>query len=301
MYENLYSCKEEIKGKNVWIEIKPNFREAVTLFTGNNKVMSDGEVTIKGKFALGDTSQSKFPEVYVSEDAQWALEDLKFAYIIYITDRTEKITTHLGEEWNKKFNMLLKKCKNEYYQTKKKEIRLYFYKANSDKLQLCYVGNCWSSKWDSYPLERLFPTQPYCAIDKMYAKPDKDCFILGKVRKTIGLKNSKLLDFIEPVRKISLDFEKDEYDFGGYEYEENKEDLEKNLFYLLKFSIAKKYDFREVMRIRAYLQNNSEEQEIVISQFKNEIWKAFQENNVQKIRQLYKVLNELQDCISVTA
>lgn len=300
MYENLYYFDEEVYGKTVWILVKPNFREAITRFNGKNKIFSDGKIRMEGR-AVG---QGKHPDVYVSEDAQWALEDNNgYGYKIYVTERTEKITTPLGEEWNTQFNRLLKECKSEYYQSKKKEIRLYFYEANSDKLQLSCLGDYyWSCAWTcdySYQLRRGYPKISYCAIDKRYAKPEKDCFILGRVRKTIGLKNSKLLDFIEPVHEISLDFEKDEDDFGGYEYKAKKECLEENLFDLLKFSIAKKYDVLEIMRIRAYLQNNSDEQDIVISQFKNEIWEAFKENNVQKVYQLYDVLNEPQDCTNV--
>lgn len=148
-----------------------------------------------------------------------------------------------------------------------------------------------------YSLKRYF--SPYCAIDKRYAKPEKDCFILGRIRKTIGLKNSKLLDFIEPMHEIPLDFEKDKMDWGGYEYTENLKELEKNIYDLLKFSIRKENDTLNEMRIRAYFQNYSSTQESIISKFNGEMWDSFKEGNVQKVRQLYDVINEPQDCTNV--
>lgn len=293
MYENLYSYEETINGKSVWMIFKPNFREAITLYNGKNKILSDGEVRMEGEL-ISDGGRSQYPDVYISEDAQWGLEDEGYAYLLFVTERTREITTPLGQEWNKEFNRLLKKCKSEYYQKKKEEIRLYFYDAAHDKLHLC---DSHESYWEHdnyrYSLNRYFV--PYCAIDKRYAKPEKDCFILGRVRKTIGLKNSKLLDFIEPVHEIPLDFEKDEYDFGDYEYKENKQQLEKNVLELLKFSIAKEHNSLEIMRIRAYLQNSGE----VISKFNEEVQISFREGDVQKLRQLYDVINKPQDCTDV--
>lgn len=140
MYENLYSYDGEINGKNVCILIKPNFREEITLYDGSNKILSDGEVRIKGELIL-DNGHSQYPAVCISEDAQWGLEDNGYFYDLYVTERTKEITTPLGTEWDKEFNRLLKECKKSYYQKKKQEIRLYFYDAAMDKLHLCYLGD----------------------------------------------------------------------------------------------------------------------------------------------------------------
>lgn len=290
MYENLYSYDETINEKSVWILFKPNFREAITLYDGNNKILSDGEVRIL------DSRHSKYLDVYISEDAQWGLEYEGNFYKLYVTERTEEISTPLGPEWNKEFNRLLKKCKGDYYQKKKEEIRLYFYEAAKDKLCLCYLGDYSGYDYYKYSLNRYF--SPYCAIDKRYAKPEKDSFILGRVRKTIGLKNSKLLDFIEPVYEVPLDFEKDKWDFG--DYKENLDELEKNIYDLLKFSIAKEYNNLYEMRIRAYFKDYSSTQKSIIFKFKGEIRNAFKEGNVAKARALYNVLNTPQDCTNVS-
>lgn len=295
MYKNLYSYNEEINGKSVWMICKPNFREAITLFDGENKILSDGKVIMVGDLVLKGT-RSQYSDVFISEDAQWGLEVDGHTYKVFVTERTDEIKTPLGSEWNKQFNRILKKCKNDYYKKKKKEIRLYFYEASKDKLRLCYLGNPHRVlDYYNYSLDRYFG--PYCAIDKRYTKPDKDCFILGRVRKTIGLKNSKLLDFIEPVHEMTLDFEKEEYDFG--DYERNIANLEKNIYELLEFSIAKKHSTLQEMRIRAFLQNSSGTQESVIHKFNKEIWNAFEKGDVPKVRQLDDVLNTPQDCTHV--
>lgn len=294
MYENIYSYNETIKGKSVWMIFKPNFREALTLFDGEGKMLSDGEIRKEGELVLDDMNSNNFPDVYVSENAQWFLEDRGYSLHLFVTERTEEITTPLGVEWNLEFNRILKKCKKCYWIQKKEEIRLYFYCAEIDKLQLCYGSEDDYYDMYKYSLKRLLVVDPYCAIDKRYDKPSKSCFILGRIRKTIGLKNSKLLDFIEPVHKIELDFEKEEWDFGVY-----RDILERQLLDLLRFCISKKDNPLEVMRIRAYFKNYEVEEETLILQFRDEIWKAFYKESTAELRSLNDVLKKQQDCTNV--
>ncbi len=84
MYENIYAYHEEIKGKSVWLLFKPNFRESLTLF--------DGEIRMDGELVLDGTC-SKFPDVYVSENAQWLLECEGYAFHLFVTKRANEIVT----------------------------------------------------------------------------------------------------------------------------------------------------------------------------------------------------------------
>lgn len=299
MYENLYAYSEEVEGKKVWLMFKPNFREALTLFDGKSKMLSDGVIRKEGELVLNGM-HSEFQDVYVSENAQWFLEDKGHSFYLFVTEWTREINTSLGDEWNREFNRILKKCKRCYYLQKKEEIRLYFYCAETDRLRLCYKdeGYYIDDRY-KYPLRRLFPTNPYCAIDKQYARPKESCFILGRVKRTIGLKNSKLLDFIEPVHKIELDFKKEEWDFGGYDYKRDKEELENQLFDLLSFCVLKEENPLEVMRVRAYLENYEGEQKAVVLQFKSKIREAFKKESVVELRRLNDVLKKKQDCTNV--
>ncbi len=124
MYENIYNYKEEIMGKSVYILFKPNFREEITLLNGRNTVFSDGEITIAGEL---NPSHSKFPDVYISEDAQWALEDEGWGVHLFVTERTKDIITPWGNDWNKEFNRMLEKAKGDYYRKKKVDNRYNFY------------------------------------------------------------------------------------------------------------------------------------------------------------------------------
>lgn len=293
MYENLYSYNEDINGKSVWMLFKPNFREEITLFNGKEKILSDGKVTMVGELTW-DCGRREFPDIFISEDAQWGLEDNGFSYVLFVTEHTKEIITPLGSEWNKEFNRILKKCKEDYYQKKKKEIRLYFYEASKDRLKSCYLGD---DKYCEYSLNRY--SKPYCAIDKKYKKPDKDCFILGRIRKTIGLKNSKLLNFIEPMYEISLDFKKHKWDIGDDEYRRNISDLEKILYELLKFTIVKNPNSLEIARIQAHLNCKSKAPKFIKGEFTIKIMDALDTGDTKEVRKLYEILSTPQDCTNV--
>lgn len=295
MYENIYSHNEEVFGKHVWMIFEPNFREAVTLFDEEYKILSDAEIRKEEDLDI-DGTQNRFPYVYPSENAQWLLEDQGFALILYVTESTYNIKTPLGEEWNMQFNQMLKKCKREYYKKKKKEVRLYFFDACRNRLQLCYKDTTCKDIFE-YSLNRAVVS--YSAIDKRFKKPDKDCFILGKVRKTIGVNNSKLLDFIEPVKRVDLNFEKDWWDCG--EYDEKKQQVESVLFKLLSFCVTKKQKHSrvEIMRIRAYFSDYKSKDSEIISKFKGIIKKAFESGKSEDLSNLADVLNNRQDCTDV--
>lgn len=290
MYENIYTYWELINEKSIYLLFKPNFQKALTIFDEKYKLLSDGKIIIK------NNSCNNY--VYVSKNASWLLEDDGYGFILFVTEATCNISSPLGDAWNKEFNRMLQNAKKDYYNKKKKEIRLYFYDSDNDKLQICPMCTDYCSNKYAYDL-RSFHLDSYCAIDKRYSKPDKSCFILGRIRKTIGLKNPKLLSFIEPVHTIDLDFEKDKWDFGNYTYNAKLEDLKNVLLSLLCFYISKKFDTLEVMRIRGYLKNYKLSPQEVILYLKNKIWENFKKGDVKELRKLDEVLKKEQDCTNV--
>ena len=224
--------------------------------------------------------------------AEVAFEDNHSGYFLDVTEKTKKITTSLGAEWDKEFNRILKKCQKDYIEKKRKEIRLYFYDATSNKLRLCYLSDTGFMSVDNYEysLERESDNVPYCAIDKKYARPNKDVFILGRVVRTVGTKDYKLMDFVEPVYEIELDFVKEEWDCG--EYGDSISYLEQALFELLKFTVSKNYSPLEIANIQAYLKCRSEEAVFIARQFIINIMDAFSSGDADRVRKLYEVLKK---------
>lgn len=292
MYEeNLYSYEEVVKGKSVYFIFNPDFRKALfVLRKKESKLFSDGEIRFDG--------ECPFAYVYAEEKAQWLLEDDGKAFHLFVTEKTNEISTPLGEEWNREFNRILKICKASYYRKKKEEIRLYFYDCESDKLRLYYdyKGALQDERKYKYNLKREFP----CVIDKRYKRPEKSCFVFGRVRKSIGLKNSNLLDFIEPVYTITLDFKK----VWHYEYRVDVEELGNILSDLLKFCIVDSDNEEpslncEIMRIRVWQEDYNSSPEKILSQFRNKIQKAFKNDDVTELRALRRVIKTAQDCTNV--
>ena len=295
MYENIYSHREKVFGKYVWMIFEPNFREAVTLYNGKSKIYSDCKIRmVPDPYTTDECNQ--FSDVYTSENAQWVLEDQGYALMLYVTERTNNIETPLGEEWNKKFNSILKKCKKEYFKIKKKEIRLYFWDEFRDKLQLCYEDTFLNDIFE-YSLNRA--AVPYSAIDKRYERPIHDCFILGRVRKTIGVNNSNLLDFIEPVYSIEVKYPEDVWSLD--EFREERQRMQRNMFKLLSFYVTKEAEHSriEIMRIRAHFSDYESKDAEIISKFKGMIKKAFETGKSEELSNLADVLNNMQDCTDV--
>lgn len=298
MYENLYTYSESFLGKYINVLIKPNFREAISTHDGKNVFLTDGKISMKGKLVLAST-RSEYPNVYVSEDAQWVLEEDGNFFTLYITERTKEIKTGLSSAWDKKFNWLLKKCKAQYAQKKREEIRLYFYDSQHKNISLFVpYSYCNHNNLTKYNLSLTF--HPHCALDRACSYPKKDCFILGRITRTIGTKDLKLMDFIEPVYTISLDFDnKDELFYG--DYDTNKEQFAIVICELLEFCILKEHrkDNVKYFRIATYLEKAGKKDIDIISEFSKEILEAFKNGKPSKLRQLYHVFTSEQNCKGV--
>ena len=214
-----------------------------------------------------------------------------------VTEHTKRINTQLGNNWNKEFNRILQKCKKEYAKKKKEEIRLYFYNSSKNQMEFCYSETYYSFLNSRYKYPLFSYSSNYCNIDRKFAKPEKSCFVIGNIQKTIGLKQSKTMDFIRTIHIIPLDFERDKFDFGGYEYEYRKNDLKNVLLKLLGFCIEKEHYDLEKSRIRSYFSSSEEKDEI--SKYINEILGAFKKGDVKKLRNLHDVLVSPQNCTGV--
>ena len=292
MSRRIYYYEEKVNGKYVMMIFMSDFRDKITDFWClSNKILSDGKVTMVGQL---DVSRSMYPEIFISEDAQWALinESNNVDIHLYVTENTREIITPLGDEWNQEFNRILEKSKQDYYEKKQKELRLYFYDASKGQLRLCFFGDSFTK--DKYKYDLYRHGVGGCEIDQLCTKPDKDVFIIGRVVKTISRKKcstySTLMDFIEPVFKIELDFKKDESNLD--EYEKNISNLEKMLYNLLIFTIQKQYYSLKIERIRAYLECKFEEPEFIANLFIIKIMDAFSSGDADRVRKLYKDLNK---------
>ena len=265
MYEKLCYMHRKIGGRDIYFYMIPNFRENITSKGPNDEIFSSvGQVTLKKR------SWCNFPAVYVQENTHWVLCVDRDAdiYSVYVTEYTKGINSPLGEEVDKELNRLLKEFQKQYAKAKQEEVRVYFYNSQTDKLILYYPSSYFvtGSERYKYRLDRLPEVKVYSVIDRKFTKPENDCFMFGRVKKTIGLRNSKLLDFIEPIYKlIPLDFEKDIYDLEQYQIDING--LGKILFELLKVTTLSKTHAK-----------------------KEEILQAFEKGDVNRLRELWREL-----------
>ena len=291
---NLFSKTFSIDNNYIYINFLPDFRQTVTLYEeGNDYYANDDSSIIKIK-------QSPFTWINLSESGKWLLEVKHYenfkTYTLYILPSIKHIKTPLGEEFNQKINHFLNQTLLDYKKSQKNELRLYFY--NSQKTFLSIV---FDSYWPSIDLKySLSRPSEYTTIDRAFKKPDQNCFILGKVKKTIGAKNGHLHDFIEPVSIILYDFKRDKYDFFD-DFKRKISDLEIILIELLSYTIRKKYNFDslETKRIQAYIEKKngfSVTVEKAIKLFISEISDAFKNGDTPKLRHLYIALNTMLDC-----
>lgn len=295
MYENLFWLGDGmINGNRACVHIKPNFHGEITTTLDPKKFYSNGSINFEPEEMNGLGRTTTHYIVSVSDETDWLLEDEGYCYHLYVIERTKEISTSFGEEFDRQLNKLFKEAKRKYYQKKQEEIRLYFYDAKKDWLVLCQVTEKRNHYGLKYRLER-YEFHSKSAIDKSCEKPTSDCFILGRIKRTIGLKYYKLLDFIEPVYTIYPDFYLENNNIWDRdEYRANLVDLEFALEELLSFTIKKEYSEKDVAcrRVAAYQHKEKAD----IAAFNKEIQQTFKAGYVPKIRQLYYVLTEQMDC-----
>lgn len=294
---HLFSKFAEVNGNYFNIVFLPDFRQDVTMYDEKNDYyVSEGNSIKKEK-------EGEYTWISIPKDASWLLvvkhwQNSEKTYELYATSRTREVETPLGAEINRTINTLLKQARFEYNQGKNKELRLYFFNSEKERLNLIEPSSFYyAQELDKYSLYRPFH---YNTIDRQFDNPTKNCFILGRVRKTIGTKNKNLHDFIEPVSQIFLDFERNEKDFFD-NYNDKVMELQNVLMTLLCYTIKKKHssDCVETKRIKAYIDEKKDANiasEEAIKVFTSEINIAFQNGDTNKLRALYQALNRKQDC-----
>lgn len=281
MYNTIFSYKGLVKGTPIMFFFIPDFRQDIA-HEGYGEFTSDKPIVIHDGL------------VYADEEAQWFCVKDKFFYNYYVTGKTREVFTHNGD-MNEELNLLLREARKEYYDAKQEEVRVYYYDAYKKCLKNPIGCDIHSLKNPyKYDISRKNVNKQF--IDRVYRTPENDCFLLGRVVKTVGDRDGDLVDFIEPIAIVP--FETDLADFWSYKdflYER------KRLYYciteLYGFTVKKEYnpESLEANRVKTYLKNNN------ISGgypkgFIQEIKDAFINGDMSELASLYNALNTPQDC-----
>lgn len=282
MYEHLYSLYEEkVNGRNIVVCIIPNFREDVGIFNENLKVS-----TSSGDYRI-ESVHRDYKDIFVPEDTQWVIiQENRFPFTrIIITEYTKKINSDYGVEWNKIFNDIRIKAQKQYYNKKNSEVRLYFWDSTKKRLKLCLNHReftyCSSESKLSYYHQSFHNGQ---ALDQKYTNPQYDCFILGKVHKTIGTKNGKLFDYIEPISEIKPDFGEQDNIFTSFYYSDI-EDLETLILNLLVLCITHTdKGVSAILPNKVPSTSHEKDESSEFNRYLNDVRKALSDGNTQELR-----------------
>lgn len=276
MYEPVYStCGKIGDGRLLLsVSIAPCFGTDFTKYEGWKIYWG-----IEGQNMKDESFEKK--EISIPLGAQWVLEvDNYQDFHVTVTEYTKTLQTPLREEMNQIINQKVKEAQKDYQKRKRTEKRLYSYDAMKGRLELYTDGATYGDSGCKYRLDRLFT--PYFAIDKRYTAPKESCFILGKVRRTIGTKDGKLMDFIEPVAKFQLD--EDECFWDGASWLGNR------IFSMLRCSIQKEEPSElRASRIQSKLHCS-------VQEFLKMLNEALKAGDVEKVKEFYNVIHEPQDC-----
>lgn len=281
MSESLYSKYYEETGNNraLVVEIISQFETLFPKQSGIRRCFcySESEGNIEYKLTGNEICLLLPPKT------QWLIEiDEENFFYVFVTEWTKALQTSFDDEMNNIINQKVKETQREYKRKKRTEKRLYFYDAKNGRLKLCVDDISYYDDGCRYQLDRSF-TQ-YHAIDKSYSVPKESCFILGRIRRTIGTKDGNLMDFIEPVSEFKLDYEED------YFFREKERRLRDRIFGMLRFSIRR----NEPTGLTALRIQNK--MHYSVQKFLKELNAALETGNVEKVKAFYDVVNEPQDC-----
>ncbi|MCI8699763.1 MAG: hypothetical protein HFJ47_00275 [Clostridia bacterium] len=297
MFNRLFSMVYLVNDRNIHVIIVPNFKNSICELEDTMEV-----ITSSGMYPSTDCQgDSEF--IDVPESTTWVITTKDIHTCIYITEYTKEITVDIGNGMNSIFNQLINETTKAYYNKKKREIRLYFWSSRKETLKLCKQHPDLSSVNSDSPLAYYLPTTSSAgqAIHKRFAKPDQDCFILGRVRRTLITRDSRqTFDFIEPISKVNLDFVKNGQ--NSVNFRKNIDLLATALLDLLFFCIINTNASTESLkykRILAYIRTAYDADAVDIKLYIKEVKVAFKEGNLVKLRNLSKILNTPQDCSNV--
>lgn len=288
MYEHLYSLYEEkVNGRTIIVSIIPNFLNgSVDIFSEKRKIS-----TSSGNYHL--EAEGDYDWIFVPENTQWVIisQTNYPSTRIIITEHTKTINSDYGDEWNKIFNELRIKAQKQYYQKKNSEVRLYFWNSEKKQLKLCLNHRKFSygslgSKLSYYPQEFHYGQ----ALDRKCTIPQYDCFILGKVCKTIGTKKGTLFDYIKPISEIKLDFSKQDHSITSFYYCDLV-DFETLILNLLVLCIEHTDTGKSaILPDKAQSLSRQKCETPDFEQFLNEVKKALSAGDTKRLRDLQEVM-----------
>lgn len=279
MYEPVYStyCGKIGDGnRTLTVTIVPCFGTTYEIYNGDKIYWC-----VNSNIRKEEGDEEK--EIFLPSATEWILETSSITenIYVYVTEYTKRIQTPIDDEMNNIINEKVKEAQREYRKRKKTEKRLYFYDAMNVRLSLYKDGGGFYDDKCRYPLNR--PFTPYQALDKRYPEPKESCFILGRVRRTIGTKDGELMDFIEPIAEF--EYEEEDDLFGN-----EKRRLGNCLFAMLRFSISKE----EPTGVTAARIKN--QMHCTVQEFLIQLDKALEAGDIENINFLSNVLYEQQDC-----
>lgn len=297
MAQIIFSKPFHVGKRSTFVFILPHLKDAIDIFSNAKEITTSSSEYVTKR----NHNFSSDEWIHVPENTEWVVITEGSSADIYITEHTKKIEgVDFGNGLTDLYNNFIQQTKNEYFKKKKTEVRLYFWDSQKKRLRLCSDSKTSSfcpSDEIAYYVRHFSAGQ---AIDKRYKTPEQDCFILGKIRKTIGTHNSKLFDYIEPIIEIKLDFVKEEWDFG--DFRRNVDSLEEILLNLFVFCTCYNNEKTEDVkfdRIRAYLRNTKHLDSPDIQVFMDEVKTAFKKGDVKQLRKLEDVVYTPQDCSNV--
>ncbi len=211
---------------------------------------------------------------------QWLVEVNTKANIfhVFVLEYTKTIQTPFEEEMNQVIQRQVKKAQKEYRKRKQMEKRLYFYNSGDRRLNLYVRENSYGFDQYRYQLNCFFI--PYQAIDKRFPTPKESCFILGKIRRTIGTKDGNLMSFIEPIAEFKLD--ENERDYCG----DGECQLGNVIFEMLEFSILKNEPSGlTATRIQRKMKCS-------VQEFIKKVNMLLEEGDAEKVKDFYNVINK---------
>ena len=223
----LFKYEENFKNVNVEIIMLPNFQNIVFQTEGMDEkyFIENGEI-----FFMDNTLQSYSLEL---PEQEWFVQKkARDNFTVFITEKTSKINTEYPSD-DILLNRMLRVIKNKYFSKNKEELRLYFYDYRSTTLT--QVNDLTPNSDEKYSLSRYGVES--VSLDRGSNIPDDNCFLIGKIHKTVGTKHGTLHDYVETVYTIRCDISSDEEWGRNSDMSEEVLDLEDNIMYLLKIYI----------------------------------------------------------------
>ena len=219
--------------------------------------------------------------IAIPAETQWILESREDKFFtLHVTEKTKYVKLPLENWMVEILNQKVKSLQEEYQEKKKKEKRLYFYRARTGELKLYVDGKSYWSDDGQYSLVGKRCLQE---LDERFPVPKEDCYVLGRVSQTIVTKKG-LLDFIEPIARFVVDPEE------KWNFLSNQPSLGRQLFEMLKFSIQKT-EPSELIKKR--IRNKTQK---TVSTFLKELKDALEAGDAKKVKAFYDVVTQMQNC-----